>query len=652
MTIKKMHFAPLILIATVFIALGGAQVHAQAQRWIQVESQNNIRDTRTRAQFFANNFPDTKAFQTTSAWYAIVIGPLGEDQAATLLGQLKNSGQIPADSFVTDGASHISQLWPLAANATATPAATDQNTVDIIDEDEPAAVEEEVVEAIVEAVVEDVAVAPATNVATDPATDTATDVATDDAITDDTEIELAQIETPDPVAEPEPIVLIEDPDLNATRRLERTWSRDQRMEYQTYMVWTGDYEAGIDGAYGPGTRAAIRAFQEREGYQPTGYMTEGQVALLQQRYTEILEGLGVEIVRDLDAGIQIQVPGRLVQFERFEPPFVHYGPKDDSGVRVMLISQVGGTDDLRGLYSIMETLDFIPPEGYRTLKRDWFVLSGRNDEVVSYTYAKTENGILKGFSLIWPPEQDDVVQPFATIMYESFTPLEDYVLDENVGYDSGEDGPLDLTSGLETETPAREATGFVVNAEGVVVTHASNVLGCRKVTVGDGIEMQLHARGGPDNALAILLPVTPYQPKSYALFTNEVPEIGTEVTVSGFSFPEVMEMATLNYGTLTDTNGMLGNDAHIRVSAYLEAGDVGGPVLDDRGAVLGMQLLRGAAAQNLPQYVNFALKADLIVDALTKEGLAVGRTTAIDAEAPEDIAFMAGDFTLKVSCWR
>ncbi len=617
--LAKFLFSVSALVALSLTVLA-APVAAQTEGrfWIQIESKDNIRETKERAQFFARSFADTHAFQTTSGWYALAIGPMSQVEAADELARLKAGNLIPNDSFLSDGATFRAQLWPLAAN-------TGTETAAVSD---PVVVEEPV------AVVEEPAV-----VVEEPATN-------------DTTAEVTTVATTTPVVEETPVGPIPDEDLNATKKLERTWTRDQKKEYQTYMVWTGDYESAIDGSYGRGTRKAIKDFQEREGYEDTGFLTEGQLALLQKRYDDIIGVLGLGELRDLDAGVQIDYPSKLVKFERFEPPFVHYKAKSDSGVRMMLISQEGGRAMLASLYDIMETFDFIPAEGYRVRKRDWFVLSGRNDDVVSYSYVRTDRKTVKGFTLVWPPERDTEMQPLATAMYNSFTPLKEYVLDETLGYGQDDDQPMDLTSGLETPEPDRSASGFFINASGVVLTHTANIEGCKRVTLGaTGVELALTSQN-EDLGLAVLRPVTSFTPQSYALFSAEPPELGSEITIAGFSFPEVMEIATLNYGTLTDTDGMLGKPSEIRISAFLEQGDTGGPVLDDRGAVIGMRLMKSPQKTGLPEYVNFALKSSEIMALLEQQNLTFGKSTAFDAVHSVDLAFMAGDFTVKVSCWE
>ncbi len=49
---------------------------------------------------------------------------------------------------------------------------------------------------------------------------------------------------------------------------------------QTSLAALGLYNMAIDGKSGPGTRSAIRQYQEEFGYQPTGRLSEGQFAVL------------------------------------------------------------------------------------------------------------------------------------------------------------------------------------------------------------------------------------------------------------------------------------------------------------------------------------------------------------------------------------
>jgi len=612
-----------VVLASSLLTIAGTAI-AQSQVWIQVEAQNNIRDTKSRAQFYAAYLPGVRAFQTPTGWYAIVIGPFTEDDAGEQVSRLKSQNRIPGDSFIADGNNFGSQLWPISAE-------NEPGVITVVTSEEMDGSRGSDAEA---------------ETATDSAAGSDMDTDTSEPETETSNKDAEEPATPDVVE----ILPIPDRDLSGTKRAESRWSRDLKKQYQTYLQWTGDYEAKIDGAYGRGTRAAIRSFQEREGYEPTGWLTTGQTMILAQRYRDMRARLGIELLTSEEAGLEMPYPARLVTRDRVEPPFIYYESQTDLPVRMVLISQEGGPEMMDSLYEIMETFDYVPAEGYRARQRNWFVLSGHDKNIVSYSYVRTDNGKVKGFSLIWPTAQDKVMRRFVQEMFEQFTVLDDFVLDDAVGYGDDPDEPTDLSKGLDIETPDYSATGFFVNDQGYLITNTANIVGCKRLTVADGVKVELVARN-PGQEIALLKPVKGFSPAGFALFSDETPRDGNEVTVAGFSFPEVMEVATLNFGTIAEDPEALANERELRLSAFIEPGDYGGPVLDDRGAVIGMQLQK-RDLEDQPEYVNFALRAALLRDMLDRHSVAYSLTNAFDSADAVDIAFMAGDFTAKVSCWR
>lgn len=59
-------------------------------------------------------------------------------------------------------------------------------------------------------------------------------------------------------------------------------SRDQRRNIQRALTLIDFNTRGIDGIFGRGTRAAIGAFQEAQGFEPTGYLNREQIRRLDQ----------------------------------------------------------------------------------------------------------------------------------------------------------------------------------------------------------------------------------------------------------------------------------------------------------------------------------------------------------------------------------
>ncbi|SCY42704.1 peptidoglycan-binding domain-containing protein [Paracoccus tibetensis] len=60
-------------------------------------------------------------------------------------------------------------------------------------------------------------------------------------------------------------------------------AREDRVAVQRRLAAGGYYTAGIDGAFGAGTRRAITAWQRANGFGPTGYLDQRQLPLLLDR---------------------------------------------------------------------------------------------------------------------------------------------------------------------------------------------------------------------------------------------------------------------------------------------------------------------------------------------------------------------------------
>ena len=84
----------------------------------------------------------------------------------------------------------------------------------------------------------------------------------------------------------------------------------------------------------------------------------------------------------------------------------------------------------------------------------------------------------------------------------------------------------------------------------------------------------------------------------------------------------------------------------------MQPGDAGGPVLDTSGTVLGVLLpASGDPTRVLPQGVTFAARAEAVTALLAAAGVQATRAAPEGFVAPEDLAMLAADMTVLVSCW-
>jgi hypothetical protein len=454
----------------------------------------------------------------------------------------------------------------------------------------------------------------------------------------------AQATTP---AEPLPPIEPGEETVAEARAGERLLDREDRAEIQRALRFEGVYTSAIDADFGPGTRRAIAAWQEAARYEPTGVLTTLQRRELLEGYAQAQTSLGLAAYSDAAAGIEIVLPLGLVRFDRYEPPFAHFVPTGEDGVRVILISQTGDRDTLQALYDVMQTLEIVPLNGSRAIRRDDFTLTGENADISTHVRASLRGDQIKGFALIWPQGDDKRRRLAVAAMDDTFTAIEG-ALPDSVG---ASEQDIDLMAGLEIRRPERARSGFWVDAGGSVLTTADAARQCARITLGDDVEADL-AASDEGLGLALLRPRVPQAPLAVAKLASEEPRLTSEIAVAGYSFGGILSAPSVTFGTFADVKGLDGDMRVARLDLTAEDGDAGGPVYDGQGRVAGMLLARADDARSLPSNVAFAADAAVLAEFLTANGLSVVSGGDGDEMAPEDLTVLAADMTVLVNCWN
>ena len=568
---------------------------AQQQAWVQVEAQPTLAEAEERAGAYAGVFSDVVGYRLGSRWYGIALGPYSPAEAAQRLADLRRENLIPRDSYVSDGTNFREQFWPVGAPQ-ATPLAPDAQ----------------------------VEVAPLPPEAT------------------------AQV-APDP-APVSPVAVAEETPAEA-RQSEAALTREERQDLQRALQWDGYYTAAIDGAFGPGTRNSIAAYQTAIGAEPTGILTSSQRATLVATWQADQADYGFETVSETESGIEITLPLGLVQFDHYEPPFVHYAPKVAGGLTVILISQPGDTAALHGLYDVLQTLTIIPAEGARSKSERSFEINATSSTTQAHAFAETRAGLVKGYILVWSPDQAEQAGRVLGQMQASYRAIGNRALDPGMVpmTDATRRG---LLAGLEVRRPILSRSGFYVDSTGRVLTTAQAVAQCGRITL-DGITEATVSFADAGAGIALLTPSTPLAPPVVAGFQNATDRIGSEVAVAGYSYEDSLPAPVITFGVLEDVQGLNGEPGVKRLGIATLPGDAGGPVLDGTGAVLGMLLPRAReSARQLPDGVEFAASSATLRQALADQGLTAADTSANGALAPQDLTRKATGMTVLVSCWE
>lgn len=551
--------------------------------WVQIEAQPTLNSALERARAYAAELPDVNAFSLGSGWYGIALGPYARPDAEQVLRVYRSERVIPRDSYIALSSSFRQQIWPVGAN-----------------------------------ILGRGVIAP-------PVTpEQAPDV-------------VADVPAPPPA----------DETPAQAQRNERELTQSERESLQVALKWAGVYVGDIDGAFGRGTRNAMAAWQDQKGFDRTGILTTAQRTALLKDYNAVLDDLGLELVRDDKAGIEMLLPMEIVAFEKYEYPFAHYSSTGDIPAKILLISQAGDQSTLFGLYDIMQTLDIVPVDGPRERKDTSFVLIGEDAMRISETRVSLQDGQIKGFTLVWPAADEERRRRLITEMENSLR-RQPGVIPLDAGTD---EQAIDLVAGLKIRTPRLSRSGFFVDSRGTVITTAEAVQNCDRITLDRDIEAELTMLNS-EKGVAIVKPSITLAPLGIARFSQAQPRLNSEVAASGYSFEGVLDAPTMTFGRLSDVRGLQGEPDVKRLALDTLPGDAGGPVLDEGGGVFGMLLPNPDLGRALPDGVSFALDREAIQSVLAEAGMAGASTNSETPIDPFDLSMAATRMTVLVSCWN
>ena len=222
---------------------------------------------------------------------------------------------------------------------------------------------------------------------------------------------------------------------------------------------------------------------------------------------------------------------------------------------------------------------------------------------------------------------------------------------------TGDGGRAAAPAPKSPPTLSSSGTGFVVSPTGQVLTNEHVIANCRDVRVrGIGPATVRHADKRNDLAL---LQTTGKFSKWAKFRSGRAIRPGDGVVVAGFPLPGLLA-SDLNI-TVGNTSAMAGpgNDRrYLQITAPVQLGNSGGPLLDLSGHVVGIVVgkldaiglakLKGA----VPENVNFAINATVARPFL--DALAVRYETAPSNRQMNaaDVGELAMAFTLAVECWR
>jgi len=208
----------------------------------------------------------------------------------------------------------------------------------------------------------------------------------------------------------------------------------------------------------------------------------------------------------------------------------------------------------------------------------------------------------------------------------------------------------------QNKVPQTKSTGsgFFVTQVGHLLTNAHVVGGCTTISVKNsggqaGVAQVIAVDQNDDLAL---LKLERRAEATAAFRIGRPPRPGESAVVFGFPLSQLLaSTGNVTTGVVTALAGPLDDPHQIQISAPVQPGNSGGPVLDGSGYLIGVVVSKlNPVFGDVPPNVNFAIKASTAANFLDAHGITY-KSAAGEKELPiPDIVAQARDFSVQVLC--
>jgi len=191
-----------------------------------------------------------------------------------------------------------------------------------------------------------------------------------------------------------------------------------------------------------------------------------------------------------------------------------------------------------------------------------------------------------------------------------------YAVDNEVVWSASEGSEID-----KARVPrATTGTGFCVGDDGLILTSYHVVGGAASITVrlADGRVVPAEIKQASQSTDLAILKVNAKTPVYLCLSAPRAVKVGDRVFTMGYPFVNLLGgEPKFTEGSISSLSGVVGEASLLQITVPIQPGNSGGPLVDDKGNVVGIITSTAAAIPffketgSLPQNVNWAVKSEL-----------------------------------------
>jgi trypsin-like peptidase len=200
-------------------------------------------------------------------------------------------------------------------------------------------------------------------------------------------------------------------------------------------------------------------------------------------------------------------------------------------------------------------------------------------------------------------------------------------------------------------------SGFFVTTEGHIVTNAHVVADCAYVRSSRGGQIsRLAIDEASDLAIYVASEKTPFAAR---LRGGRGPRVAEPVVAVGFPLKGLLSSdAIITTGIISALAGPRNDRRIIQITAPVQPGNSGGPLLGENGSVVGVvvgkldALKMALVIGDIPQNVNFAVSLGTLQSLLNANGVPYAVDDSNAAKTSAEIAADASRYTVLLECFR
>lgn len=204
-------------------------------------------------------------------------------------------------------------------------------------------------------------------------------------------------------------------------------------------------------------------------------------------------------------------------------------------------------------------------------------------------------------------------------------------------------------------------TGIIINNEGNILTNVHVVNGCKSITVkgynATAISASIEALD-PKNDLAILKTDTIFDEAAVFRPRSKPAKLGENIAVIGYPLTGILSTEPkATFGQVNSVAGINNDYTLLQISAPIQGGNSGGPVLDAAGNVVGIVVSQASLALvaitgAVPQNVNFAIRSEIAQIFMTAHGIKFKTTEHPKKLENDEVAALGEKVAVFIACTR